>query len=96
MDVGLSINQAIDIGQIEGAFLQGVGLYTMEELIYNDQGKLETTNPNTYKIPSIGDTPLEFNVTLLADSPNTKAVYSSKVLNMLLLEVIYLHFNKYD
>jgi xanthine dehydrogenase large subunit len=78
-DVGSSINPAIDIGQIEGAFVQGAGWLTHEELCWDDKGRLTTDGPATYKIPAIGDMPLEFNVALLEDSPNEVAtVYHSK------------------
>ena len=84
--MGQSLNPYIDVGQIEGAFMQGVGLFTMEELIWGDQtqtkwvppGELHTTGPDTYKIPSFGDVPLDFRVALLADSSNPRAIYSSK------------------
>lgn len=78
MDVGLSLNPAIDIGQIEGAFMQGVGLYTLEELRYSPDGNLYTRGPGMYKIPGFGDIPTEFNVSLLREAPNSKAIYSSK------------------
>ncbi|RXG72356.1 Xanthine dehydrogenase/oxidase, partial [Armadillidium vulgare] len=83
MDVGKSLNPAIDIGQIEGAFMQGYGLFTLEQLLYTSSGELLTKGPGTYKIPSdlhVGahDIPREFNVTLLRESSNDRAVYSSK------------------
>uniref|UniRef100_A0A672UX13 Xanthine dehydrogenase n=1 Tax=Strigops habroptila TaxID=2489341 RepID=A0A672UX13_STRHB len=78
MDVGTSLNPAIDIGQIEGAFVQGLGLFTMEELRYSPEGNLYTRGPGMYKIPAFGDIPTEFYVSLLRDCPNSKAVYSSK------------------
>ncbi|CAF2744826.1 unnamed protein product [Rotaria sp. Silwood2] len=86
MDVGTSLNPQIDIGQIEGGFMQGIGLYTMEELILGDyiqnkwiqRGKLFTCGPDTYKIPSFSDVPIDFRVSLLSDSLNPRAVYSSK------------------
>ena len=78
-DVGQSINPAIDIGQIEGAFIQGMGWLTTEELVWDHQGRLLTTGPASYKIPAIGDTPSEFNVELLPDSPNIEAtIFHSK------------------
>ena len=78
-DVGQSLNPAIDIGQVEGAFIQGMGWLTTEELIWGDDGRLQTVNPASYKIPAIGDTPAEFNVELLPDSPNVEAtIYHSK------------------
>ena len=68
MDVGRSINPAIDYGQIEGAFVQGMGLFTMEEsLWYRGSGQLFTRGPGTYKIPGFRDIPQEFNVSLLKD-----------------------------
>ncbi|XP_073527924.1 xanthine dehydrogenase/oxidase isoform X4 [Phyllobates terribilis] len=80
MDVGTSLNPAIDIGQIEGAFVQGLGLFTLEELRYSPDGNLYTRGPGMYKIPAFGDIPAEFNVSLLRDCPNSKAIYSSKAI----------------
>lgn len=78
-DVGRSLNPALDIGQIEGGFIQGMGWLTNEELVWDGTGKLLTVGPATYKIPAIGDTPTEFNVELLPDSPNAEAtVFRSK------------------
>ncbi|CAL8390661.1 unnamed protein product [Boreogadus saida] len=64
---------------VEGGFLQGVGLFTLEELRYSPQGALLTQGPGTYKIPAFGDIPSQLVVSLLRDAPNDKAVYSSKV-----------------
>lgn len=78
-DAGSSINPAIDIGQIEGAFIQGMGWLTSEELVWNEQGQLQSNSGATYKIPAIGDTPAVFKVNLLADSENEEAtIYHSK------------------
>jgi xanthine dehydrogenase large subunit len=78
-DVGQSINPVIDIDQVEGAFIQGMGWMTTEELVWGDDGRLQTVNPASYKIPAIGDTPIEFNVELLPDSPNVEAtIFHSK------------------
>lgn len=78
-DVGCSINPAIDIGQVEGGFIQGAGWLTHEELCWDDKGRLLTDGPATYKIPAIGDIPREFNVQLLSNSPNDAAtVFHSK------------------
>ncbi|MFC3678546.1 xanthine dehydrogenase molybdopterin binding subunit [Bacterioplanoides pacificum] len=78
-DVGRSLNPAIDIGQIEGAFIQGMGWLTTEELAWNNDGRLISNGPATYKIPAVGDTPFEFNVELMQDRPNDEAtVYRSK------------------
>ena len=70
-DVGRSINPAIDKGQIEGAYIQGMGWLTMEECIWDKKGKLLTHGPSTYKIPVAGDVPEHFNVTLF-DNANLK------------------------
>lgn len=78
MDLGSSLNPAIDIGQIEGAFIQGYGLYTLEELIYSPSGILYSKGPGMYKLPGFGDIPATFNVSLLKGSSNPRAVYSSK------------------
>ncbi|MDX1466834.1 MAG: xanthine dehydrogenase molybdopterin binding subunit, partial [Halomonas sp.] len=78
-DVGDSLNPAIDIGQIEGAFVQGMGWLTSEELKWNDAGRLVTDGPATYKIPAFGDLPETFNVALLEGHPNSQAsIYRSK------------------
>ncbi|NYT58519.1 xanthine dehydrogenase molybdopterin binding subunit [Alcaligenaceae bacterium] len=77
-DVGRSINPAIDIGQIEGGFIQGMGWLTTEELCWNAEGKLTTHAPSTYKIPAVGDCPEDFRVALF-DNPNIKdTVHRSK------------------
>nr|XP_035954385.1 aldehyde oxidase isoform X1 [Halichoerus grypus] len=78
MDVGCSINLALDIGQIEGAFIQGMGLYTIEELHYSPQGVLYTRGPNQYKIPTICDIPAELHISLLPPSQSSNTLYSSK------------------
>jgi xanthine dehydrogenase/oxidase len=65
MDIGRSINPAIDYGQIEGAFVQGIGLFTMEESLWTRDGLLATCGPGTYKIPGFSDIPQEFNVSFL-------------------------------
>ncbi|XP_030847335.1 xanthine dehydrogenase/oxidase isoform X1 [Strongylocentrotus purpuratus] len=79
MDVGKSINPAIDIGQIEGGFLQGYGYFTMEEKRFNQEGALTTDSPDSYKIPSAKDIPKEFNVTLLRNMRTPEDhLYSSK------------------
>ncbi|KAI5125185.1 xanthine dehydrogenase/oxidase isoform X1 [Manis pentadactyla] len=80
MDVGSSLNPAIDIGQVEGAFVQGLGLFTLEELHYSPEGSLHTRGPSTYKIPAFGSIPTEFSVSLLRDCPNKKAIYASKAI----------------
>jgi xanthine dehydrogenase large subunit len=78
-DVGHSINPAIDIGQIEGAFVQGMGWLTTEELVWNEQGRLLSNNPATYKIPAINDAPKDFRVALVPDAPNREhTIYNSK------------------
>ncbi len=72
-DVGKSLNPAIDIGQIEGGFVQGMGWLTTEELWWDDKGRLRTHAPSTYKIPLASDRPKIFNVQLAEWSENTKA-----------------------
>ncbi|XP_043934179.1 aldehyde oxidase 1-like [Protopterus annectens] len=78
MDAGISLNPATDIGQIEGAFTQGLGHYTLEEMKFSPEGVLYTRGPAQYKIPATCDVPQEFNVYLLSGSKNPKAIYSSK------------------
>src|SRR5574343_561537 len=70
-DVGRSINPAIDRGQVEGGFVQGMGWLTMEECLWDAKGKLLTHGPSTYKIPVASDVPEEFHVTLF-DGRNVK------------------------
>lgn len=65
--------------QIEGAFIQGVGLYTLEEIYFSPEGEQLTLGPDTYKIPAICDIPEQFHVYLLPNSRNSIAIYSSKV-----------------
>ncbi|XP_061177128.1 xanthine dehydrogenase/oxidase-like [Saccostrea echinata] len=78
MDVGKSLNPGIDVGQIEGAFLQGYGMVTLEEWKLNSSGEIECTGPNNYNLPYVGSLPNDFNVTLLSDCPKEQTVYSSK------------------
>ncbi len=79
MDVGKSLNPAIDIGQIEGGFVQGYGMFTLEQLVHSPlDGSLLTRGPGTYKIPAFGDAPSHLNVTLLSDSANDRAIHSSR------------------
>jgi xanthine dehydrogenase large subunit len=77
-DVGHSINPAIDIGQIEGAFVQGMGWLTTEDLVWNDKGYLTTHAPSTYKIPATGDLPRHFNVSLWPEANREDNVFGSK------------------
>jgi xanthine dehydrogenase large subunit len=70
-DTGTSLNPAIDIGQIEGAYVQGAGWLTTEELVWDDKGRLMTHAPSTYKIPACSDRPRVFNVALW-DRPNAE------------------------
>jgi xanthine dehydrogenase molybdopterin binding subunit/xanthine dehydrogenase small subunit len=77
-DVGDSINEGVNRGQIEGGFVQGMGWLTTEELQWDDQGRLLTHSPDTYKIPSVGDTPQIFNVTLLKNATQKNVVHGSK------------------
>jgi xanthine dehydrogenase large subunit len=78
-DVGTSLNPAIDLGQIEGGFLQGAGWLTSEELYWNSAGELRTHAPSTYKIPTARDWPAAARVELLAGEPNREdSIYRSK------------------
>ncbi len=78
-DCGDSLNPAIDLGQIEGAFVQGQGWLTCEELWWDKQGRLRTVGPSTYKIPGSRDVPPVLNVRLLANAPSREAtIFRSK------------------
>ncbi len=78
-DVGRSLNPALDIGQIEGGFVQGMGWLTTEELVYDRAGRLMTHAPSTYKIPTCSDVPDDFRVALWDSKGNREAtIYRSK------------------
>ncbi|MGN6668101.1 MAG: xanthine dehydrogenase molybdopterin binding subunit [Trinickia sp.] len=77
-DVGRSINPAIDIGQIEGGFIQGMGWLTTETLWWNRDGRLMTHAPSTYKIPAVSDTPAAFDVRLFAGENAEPTIFRSK------------------
>ncbi|MBC2770296.1 xanthine dehydrogenase molybdopterin binding subunit [Pusillimonas minor] len=77
-DAGRPINPAVDIGQIEGGFIQGMGWLTTEELWWNKDGRLMTHAPSTYKIPSISDCPEALNVAFFSNGNVENSVYQSK------------------
>ncbi|MGE0004962.1 MAG: xanthine dehydrogenase molybdopterin binding subunit [Parvibaculaceae bacterium] len=78
-DVGRSLNPAIDMGQIEGGFVQGMGWLTTEELVFDKEGRLRTHAPSTYKIPCASDVPADFRVALFASAGNpADTIYRSK------------------
>jgi xanthine dehydrogenase molybdopterin-binding subunit B len=77
-DAGDSLNPGIDRGQIEGGFVQGMGWLTSEELRWDGEGRLLTHSASTYQIPAISDAPMEFNVSLLPDAGNARAIHGSK------------------
>jgi xanthine dehydrogenase large subunit len=77
-DAGNSLNPAIDVGQVEGAFMQGMGWLTTEELWWNPQGKLMTHAPSTYKIPGVSDCPENFNVRLFKNRNPFDSIHRSK------------------
>ena len=77
-DVGDSINGGVNRGQVEGGFVQGMGWLTTEELKWDEQGRLLTHSPDTYKLPAVGDVPQVFNVTLLKNAGQKGVVYGSK------------------
>ena len=78
-DVGASLNPAIDVGQVEGGYVQGVGWLTSEELVWNAKGKLLTSGPASYKIPAVSDMPLDLRVKLVENRKNPEdTVFHSK------------------
>jgi xanthine dehydrogenase molybdopterin binding subunit/xanthine dehydrogenase small subunit len=77
-DVGDSINSGINLGQVEGGFVQGMGWLTCEELKWDDQGRLLTHSPDTYKIPAIGDMPQILNVSFLKNATQSNVIHGSK------------------
>lgn len=93
-DVGRSLNPALDLGQIEGGFIQGMGWVTSEELVWSDDGQLLTHAPSTYKIPTCGDRPRDFRINLLQGSANREdVIHGSKAVGepplMLALSVLH-------
>jgi xanthine dehydrogenase large subunit len=77
-DVGESINPAVNRGQIEGGFIQGMGWLTMEELVWDAKGRLLTHSPDTYKIAAIGDVPTDLRVDFLSNAAQPNNIYGSK------------------
>jgi xanthine dehydrogenase large subunit len=77
-DTGASLNPALDIGQIEGGYVQGAGWLTTEELVWDDRGRLRTHAPSTYKIPACSDRPPVFNVALWGQANREDSVGRSK------------------
>lgn len=78
MDLGRPVNDDLDLGQISGAFIQGLGWVTTENLFYNDQGLLLSHAPSTYKIPNVQDVPREFNIELFENDENFANVRGTK------------------
>ena len=78
MDLGRPVNHDLDIGQVSGAYVQGLGWVTTENLFYNDQGYLLSHAPSTYKIPNVQDTPRTFNIKLLENDENFMNVRGTK------------------
>ncbi len=78
MDLGRLINDGIDHGQVAGGFVQGAGWVTTENLFYNDEGKLLSHSPTTYKIPSVHDTPRIFNIDFIENHSNVMNIRGSK------------------
>ena len=78
MDLGRPVNHDLDIGQVSGAYIQGLGWVTTENLFYNDQGYLLSHAPSTYKIPNVQDTPREYNIMLLDNDENYANVRGTK------------------
>lgn len=77
-DVGESLNPLVDQGQVEGGFVQGMGWLTMEELVWDEEGRLRTYAPSTYKIPTISEIPEAFHVHLLTRASQDGTIYGSK------------------
>ena len=77
-DAGASLNPALDIGQVEGGYVQGAGWLTTEELVWDEKGQLRTHAPSTYKIPACSDRPDVFNVALWDGQNREETIYRSK------------------
>ena len=78
MDMGRPVNHALDMGQVIGGFVQGMGWLTTEHLVYDTNGKLISHSPSTYKIPSVQDTPRIFNAELIFSDGNSQNIRGSK------------------
>jgi len=78
MDLGRPVNHALDMGQVMGGFIQGMGWVTTEHLVYDNNGKLLSHSPSTYKIPNVQDTPRVFNADLIFNEGNTQNIRGSK------------------
>jgi xanthine dehydrogenase large subunit len=78
MDAGHPINRALDLGQVYGGFVQGMGWVTTEHLVYDERGKLLSHSPSTYKIPSVQDIPREWHVELLDNQGNAENIRGTK------------------
>ncbi|HEX6144502.1 MAG TPA: molybdopterin cofactor-binding domain-containing protein, partial [Geminicoccaceae bacterium] len=93
-DVGRSLNPAVDMGQIEGGFIQGMGWLTTEELVFDGQGRLQTHAPSTYKIPTASDRPTDMRIRILEGAANREeTVFRSKAVGEppLMLAISVLH-----
>jgi xanthine dehydrogenase large subunit len=92
-DVGESVADVIDRGQIEGGFIQGVGWLTIEELLWDEKGRLASAGASTYKLPSCSEVPGTFNVTFLPRAAHSGVVFGSKAVGepplMLALSVFH-------
>lgn len=77
-DVGDSLNRRIDVGQVEGGYIQGLGWVTTEDVKWDDKGNLLTHSPDTYKIPGVQDIPRDFRTKLLENVPNPNTIRRSK------------------
>ena len=77
-DAGDSVSRIVDLGQIEGGFIQGVGWLTLEELVWDSEGRLATNGASTYKLPSWPEMPEIFNVAFLEHATEPGVVYGSK------------------
>jgi xanthine dehydrogenase large subunit len=77
-DVGDSLSPLVDLGQVEGGFIQGLGWLTLEELVWTEDGRLATSGASTYKLPGLGECPEVFNVKLLDKATEPGVVHGSK------------------
>jgi xanthine dehydrogenase large subunit len=77
-DVGDSLVPSIDVGQVEGALVQGIGWLTNEDVLFGPEGEVRTLGPSTYKVPAVGDVPLDLRVALLEGAPQPGTIGGSK------------------
>lgn len=95
-DTGDSMSPCIDIGQIEGAYIMGLGFWTTEKTVYNSEGRILTDRTWNYKIPCALDIPIDFRVKFPKDNPNPNGVLHSKGIKAIFVKTVVFTYLDYD